>query len=59
MNPTSLVALERFQVVQYDFYKRVKTRLFVVLGHAVVFTDNVFFICSWRNEETFFSEKFA
>ena len=24
MYPTSLVALERFQVVQYDIYKRVK-----------------------------------
>ena len=58
MYPTSLVALERFQVVQYDFYKRVKTRLVVVMGNAVVFADNVFFICSCRNEETF-SEIFA
>ena len=28
MYPTSLVALERFQVVQYDFYKRVKNTSF-------------------------------
>ena len=28
MNPTSLVALERFQVVQYDIYKRVKNTSF-------------------------------
>ena len=54
MYPTSLVALEHFHVVQYDIYKRVKSRLFVVMGDAVVFTDNVIFICSCRNEETFF-----
>ena len=28
MYPTSLVALERFQVVQYDIYKRVKNTSF-------------------------------
>ena len=28
MYPTSLVALERFQVVQYDKYKRVKNTSF-------------------------------
>ena len=28
MNPTSLVALERFQVVQHDIYKRVKSTSF-------------------------------
>ena len=54
MYPTYLVALERVQVVQYDIYKRVKTRLFVVMGDAVVFTNDLFFICSCRNEETFF-----
>ena len=53
MYPTSLVALELFQVVQYDIYKRVKTRLFVVMGDAVVFTNIVFFICKCRIEETF------
>ena len=53
MYPTFLVALERFQVVQDDIYKRVKTLLFLVMGDAVVFTNNVFFICSCRNEETF------
>ena len=45
MYPTSLEALQRFQVVIYDIYKRVKTRLVVVMGDAVVFTNNVFFIC--------------
>ena len=54
MYPTSIVALEHFQVVQNDFYKRVKTRLFVVMSDAVVFTNNVLFICSCRNEETSF-----
>ena len=54
MYPTSLVALERFQVVHYDIYKRVKTRLVFVMGVAVVYTNNVFFICNCRNEETFF-----
>ena len=44
MNPTSLVVLQRFQVVIYDVYKRVKTRLVVVMGDAVVFTNDVFFI---------------
>ena len=42
MYPTSLVALQRFRVVLYDSYKRVKTRLIVVMGDAVVFTNNVF-----------------
>ena len=54
MYPTSLVALDRFQVVQYDIYKRVETRLFVVMGVAVVSTSNVFFICSCRSEEASF-----
>ena len=54
MYPTSLVALERSQVVQYDVYNRVKNRLVVVMGDAVVFTSNVFFICSCRNDEAFF-----
>ena len=54
MYPTPLVALEHFQVVKYDIYKRVKTLLFVVMDDAVVFTNNVFFICSCKNEETFF-----
>ena len=54
MYPTTLVALERFQVVQYDIYKRVKTRLVVLMGDPLVFTNNVFFIFSCRNEEAFF-----
>ena len=54
MYPTPLVALEHFQVVQYGIYKRVKTRLFVVMGDAVVFTNKVFFICSCRIEDTLF-----
>ena len=54
MYPTSLVALERFQVVQYDIYKPAKKRLFVVMGDAVVFTNNLLFICSCRKEEAFF-----
>ena len=54
MHPISLLALKHFQVVQYDIHKRVKTSLFVVMADAVVFTNNVFFICSCRNEETFF-----
>ena len=53
MYPASLVALERSQVVQNDIYKRVKDTYFVVMGDAVVFTNNVFFICSCKNEETF------
>ena len=52
--PTSLAALQRFQVVIYDIYKRVKTRPVVVMGDAVVFTNNVFFIGICRNKETFF-----
>ena len=54
MYPNSLVAPEHFQVVQNDIYKRGKTRLFVLMGDAVVFKNNEFFICSFRNEETFF-----
>ena len=54
MYPNSLVAPEHFQVVQNDIYKREKTRLFVLMGDAVVFRNNVFSICSGRNEEIFF-----
>ena len=54
MYPTSLEALEHFQVLIYGIYKRVKTRLVVVMGDAIVFTNNVFFKCSCRNEEAFF-----
>ena len=45
MYPTSLEALQHFQVVIYDIDKRVETRFVVVMGYAVVFTNNVFFIC--------------
>ena len=34
MYPTSLVALERFQVVQYDIYKRVKNTFYRCDGQS-------------------------
>ena len=54
MYPTSLAALQSYHVVVYDIYKRVETRLIVVMGDAVVFTNNEFFICFCRYKETFF-----
>ena len=59
MHPTSLVALQNFQVVKYDIYKRVKTRLFVVLGDAAVSTKNAIFVCICRRKEVFFLEFFV
>ena len=58
MYPTSFVALERFQVLQYDNYKRVKNTSFRCNGQCSSLYKQCIFICSCRNEEIF-SEIFA
>ena len=44
MYPTSLVALERFQVGQYDFYKRVKNTSFRCNGRCSGLYKQYFFL---------------
>ncbi len=54
MYPTSLVALERFQVVQYDIYKRVKNTSFRCEGRCSSLYKQCIFHMLLQNEETFF-----
>ena len=56
MSPTSLVALERFQVVQYDNYKRVKNTSFRCDGQCSSLSKQCIFHMFLQKKESFFQK---